>query len=130
MSRAPMVYADAGAVTGFSGYDVTVPTPGFYKMSLVHGGHPVAIEILYGPPRDPDTGEIMDRSWRFQATANGQPIDLDLVWPRCGRAPITATEAAYLTGLQAWAAEHAPASPQANPARRIDLLDADTPMPF
>jgi hypothetical protein len=99
-------------------------------MRLVHGGHPVAIEIFYGPPRDPDTGEVMDRGWRYQATANGQPIDLDFVWPRAGREPITAAEAAYLADLQTWARKNAPNSPQADPRKKIDLLDSSTPLPF
>jgi hypothetical protein len=131
MSRAPLVYADAErAAPVAGGYSVEAPTAGWYRYRLVAGGHPVAIRIWFGAPLDPVTGEELDRSHRWQATANGEAVDLDRVWPACGREPINATESAYLTGLAAWAQEHAPDSPQANPRKRIDLLNADTPLPF
>jgi hypothetical protein len=111
-----------------AGYDASIPNAGWYRYKLRAGGHPVAVRIWFGAPHDPVTGEELDRGWRWQATANGEPIDLDRVWPSCGRDPITECEGRYLAGLQAWATEHAPASPAADPNRRIDLLTA--PMPF
>ena len=129
MSRAPLVYANAEPVGPIAaGYSVEAPTVGWYRYRLVAGGHPVAIRIWHGPPLDPVTGEELDRSYRWQATANGEPVDLDRCWPACGREPITATEAAYLTGLAAWAQQNAPDSAAANPRRKIDLLNE--PMPF
>jgi len=131
MSRARLVYADAAPPAApASGSSVETPQAGWYSHRLVAGGHPVAVKIWFGPPHDPVTGEEMDRHWRWQATANGAPIDIDLVWPRCGREPIAATEAEYLTGLSAWAKQNAPESPAANPHKKIDLLSPATLMPF
>lgn len=101
-----------------------VPVAGYYRMKLRRGGMYVAVRIWHGPPHDPVTGEELDRSWRFQATINGEPAELDRVWPSCAGEPITEAEAAYLTNLQAWGREHAPDSPQANPHRKVDLLSA------
>lgn len=112
------------------GYRVDTPEAGFYRHRLVRDGHPVAVRIWFGAPLDPVTGEELDRGWRWQATANGEQIDIDRVWPNCGVSPITEAEAAYLTGLQSWARKNAPSSPQANPRKKIDLLDTDTPLPF
>lgn len=131
MSRARSVYADAAPVTAAAaGYSADVPTAGWYRFRLVSGGHPVAVKIWHGPPHDPDTGEELDRGWRWQAQANGEPIDLDRVWPGCAREPIPAAEAEYLLGVAVWARENAPDSPQANPRKKIDLLDSATPLPF
>lgn len=108
-------------------YSAAEPTAGTYQISLVRGGPKVGILIWHGPPKDPVTGEELDRSWRWQAEANGEPIDLDRVWPACGREPITAAEYAYLTANARWAARHAPQLPAANPLRPIDLLAAALP---
>lgn len=127
MTRALIDYTARTTVKA-TGFDPDVPVAGTYKSRLISGGMYVAVRIWNGPPCDPDTGEEMDRSWRWQATANGQPVALDRVWPRCADAPIDEAEAAYLTGLQEWGRANAPSSPQANPNRRINLLDA--PLPF
>lgn len=108
----------------FEGFDVDQPVAGLYRMCLARGAHPVGIRIWYGPPLDPDTGEEMDRSWRWQATANGRPIDLQRVWPKCADEPIGQAEHDHLARVQAWGEAHAPDSPQANPDRPVDLLRA------
>lgn len=104
------------------------PVAGYYRMRLVCGGCLVGIRIWFGPPRDPETGELLDRGWRWQATANGREIGLDRVWPVCAKDPISYAEHAYLTRLQEWGEENAPDSPQANPHRRADLLSAPIPL--
>ena len=109
-------------------YSVVQPTAGHYQISLVRGGPKVGIRIWHGPPKDPVTGEELDRSWRWQAEANGEPIDLDRIWPACGRDPITAAEYQYLTDMARWAERHQPDAPAANPRRKINLLSA--PLPF
>lgn len=93
-------------------------------MKLVSGGMLVGIKLWYGPPHDPDTGEEMDRSWRWQAHANGRYIDFDRVWPKCTGDPIDEKEYRYLSSLQEWGERHAPTSPEANPKKRIDWLTA------
>lgn len=104
------------------------PQAGYYRMSLRKGGHPVGIRIWFGQPLDPVTGEPLDRSLRWQATANRRPVDLDRVWPQCLREPISKTDHDYLAAMQDWAERNAPDAPQADPTRRIDLNAA--PLPF
>ncbi len=132
MSRAPMDYSAPRAAPPVEAFDpdreADAPVAGFYKTKLSKGGHPVGVRIWFGPPLDPVTGEEMDRSHRWQAHANGRAIDLDRVWPFCGRHQIDEREYRYLAELQTWAERNAPDSPQANPHRRINPLTA--PLPF
>lgn len=118
---APAVPVDprSGAV------DAETPAAGFYRTRLRSGGVYVGIKIFHGAPLDPVTGEELDRSHRWQALCNDKPIDLDRVWPRCAREPVSAKEYAYLTTLQGWAEEHAPDSAIADPTRRIDPLNSE-----
>ena len=127
MSRAPLIYDKVRTSGAFNGFDPDTPNAGTYRMRLRSGAVHVGIRIWYGAPLDPLTGEEMDRSHRWQATANGAHIDLDRAWPKCAADPIDQAEHDYLASLQAWAAEHAPASPQANPTQRINPLTAPTP---
>lgn len=132
MTRPRTIYAAGG--NGFAvpaaSYRADEPTAGWYKFRLVRGGHPVAVRIWHGPPHCPDTGEEMDRSHRWQASANGRQIEVDRVWPACGRDPIDEAEAQHLIGLETWGRANAPDGPQANPHRPVDLLSAATPLPF
>jgi hypothetical protein len=96
-------------------------------MALRSGAAPVGIRIWFGQPYDPVTGELMDRSLRWQAEANGEPIALEQVWPRCAREPIDEREYRFLTERAAWARENAPTSPHANPHRPIDPMTAPPP---
>lgn len=107
------------------GYGVSIePVAGFYKHKMRSGTHPVGVRIWFGQPLDPETREPLDRSLRWQATANGRDIELDHVWPVCGGTPITQGEHDYLKSVQDWGEHHAPNSPQANPNQRINLLTA------
>lgn len=106
------------------GVDAENPTEGYYRTRLRMGGIQVGIRIFYGPPCDPDTGEEMDRSHRWQAHCNGRYIEFDRVWPKCAADPIDADEYEYLSSLQAWGEQHAPSGPQANPHKPIDMLSA------
>lgn len=129
MSRAPLRYDQRTApAKRFEGFDPDQPFEGHFRMRLVSGGVPVGIRIWYGPPHDPVTGEELDRSWRWQATANDKPIDLERVWPRCAGDPIGEVEHAYLVAQQRWGERHAPDSPQADPTRKVDLLSAPIPL--
>lgn len=110
--------------------DVTEPEPGFFRMKLRGGGVLVGIRIWHGAPRDPVTGDEMDRSWRWQAECNGEPIDFERVWPQCAGDPITEAEYRAYSQRQRWAREKAPKSAYADPGRRLDLLSASNPLPF
>lgn len=110
------------------GFDADVPIAGHYRMALVRGGVKVGIRIWFGAPLDPIDGSELDRSHRWQATANGKYIDLQRVWPKCADDPVTEAEHDYLCGLQAWGKAHAPDSAFADPNQRINPLT--TPPPF
>lgn len=112
------------------------PIAGYYRMALLRGAPPVGIRIFYGPPKDPVTGEIMDRSHRWQAEANGTPIDLERVWPVCAKEALHPTGAQsdaakieydLLARTQKWAVENDPWDPRATPRRRTDWATASPP---
>lgn len=124
MSRAHLTYNERREPVQAVGFNPDVPIAGLYRMSLVSKGVPVGVKIWHGPPHDPVTGEELDRGWRWQATANGRPVDLERAWPKCADAPIDQAEHDYLTSLQDWGEAHAPSSPQANPKRAVDFLRA------
>lgn len=130
MSRTAVAYgAERNRVAGGGqGYSAEAPTAGFYRFRLRHDGHPGGVRIWRGPQLDPIDGSELDRHHVWHATFNGAPIDLDRVWPRCGRDPITEAEHEYYCKLQGWAECNAPDSPQADASRKIDLLTA--PLPF
>lgn len=114
----------------FDGFRVDEPVAGFYRYRLRSGAVYGVARIWYGPPKDPLTGEEMDRSWRWQAEFNGEYIDLDRVWPACGRQPVDEAEYRRAIKQQAWAREHAPNSAYADSKRKVDLLSTRTPLPF
>ena len=120
--------AVARPVAGALGAEV--PTAGFYRHKLRGGSIPVAVKVWHGAPLDPVTGEELDRGWRWQATADGEPIPLDDVWPECGKRPITEVEYAAAIKRRAWAQKAAPASSYAIPGKRYDPLSRDEPLPF
>jgi hypothetical protein len=100
------------------------PVTGYYRFRWRRGAPACGVRIWYGPPRDPDTGEEMDRSWRWQAQVNGRYVDLRRVWPVCGAEPISPDEHDYL----AYRAQVATAAdPYSAPAKRVDMLTAALP---
>lgn len=121
MTRAPIIYDEERPLSA-GGYDPDTPTAGYYRMKLRSGGALAGIRIWYGPPADPVTGEPLDRSWRWQAEANGEIIDIERVWPRCADAAISEAEYRVHCAKQDWAREHAPGSALADPRRRHDPL--------
>jgi len=63
--------------------------------------------------------DTCDRYPRLEAEINGRPADVDRVWTSGRR--VTMAEYLFLKADRAWAREHAPQSPEANPWRPIDL---------
>lgn len=110
------------------------PSPGFYAVRLVRGGIEVAARITCGPSSDPDTGELLDRSWHFAAELNGEP-DRDprpepneRVWMVAERGRrIGEAEYRYLLADRAWAARFRPSLPESQTNRPIDWLTVPTP---
>lgn len=123
-ARREPVRAAAGA------QDVSTPVAGFYRFRLSAGSVIGGVELFYGPPNDPVTGEVLDRSWRWQALFDDQPVDFDRVWPGCTGSPVTEAEYRALVARREWARTNAPNSAYARIGRKIDLLSAATPMPF
>lgn len=111
-------------MTRSQGIDVEQPIAGYYRMKLRSGGVYGIVRIWHGPPLDPVTGEELDRSWRWQALFNGEPIDFEDAWPVCAK--MTATEQDYRIAInrQAWAQKHAPKSGYADARARHDPLNA------
>lgn len=131
MSRAHTDYAQARAAQRFEGLDVEKPEPGFYKFKLSRDTVLRAVQLWYGPPADPETGEIMDRSWRWQARMDdGELIEFDRCWPQCARDPITEAEFKRCKARTDWAREHAADSAYAERGVKIDLLSRSHPLPF
>jgi hypothetical protein len=114
-----------------SGYqDVSQPNAGFFRFKLGGGTIAGGVRIWHGPPHDPVTGEEMDRSWRWQAEFNGEPIPFERVWPACTGSPITDEEYRRYIARQQWARENAPDSAFAERGRRRDPLSLNEPLPF
>jgi len=115
----------AGAV------DVSTPVAGFFRLRMSRSSVAVGVEIRFGPPLDPVTGEEMDRSWRWLAFVNGEPFaDFDRIWPQCAATPITEQECRRYCTRQDWARKHAPDSAYAEAGRKLDPLSLQNPMPF
>lgn len=133
MSRSAVPYAqrEVRAVAVANAVDVTEPAAGFYKVKLSRDTVLRAVQLWYGPPADPVTGEELDRSWRWQAMLDdGALIDLDRVWPVCARDPITEQEFKRCSARVEWAREHAPTSAYAERGVKLDPLSTDMPLPF
>lgn len=99
---------------------VDQPVAGFYRRRLVKNGPWVAVLIVHGRPRDPVTGEELDRSPRWQAWLDGKEVDVFQVWPECSGAPIDKAEYLHLRNVSDWAREHAPYAPEAQPRQSIN----------
>ncbi len=104
---------------------------GFYAVRLTKGGAEVGCEVTYGPTLDPETGEPLDRSWLWVVTINGQVTHCSPMKPpagaRFGRR-IDEAEYRFLIDDRAWAAEHAPYLPEADPRRAVPR--SERPIPF
>lgn len=114
---------------------VDLPVPGYYRRTLVRGGPLVGCAIIHEPTADPETGQPLDRSHWWSAVIDGEPVGEPGIEPTpqvmdiwTSGEPIPEAEYRYLTELAAWARQHAPEHPAANPRRRIDLatLPIDT----
>lgn len=83
------------------------PTSGFYLYRallerLPNGrwlrGPEQPVCIWFGPPSDPVTGELLERSYRWQALLDGRETDIDTVWPFVAGNKITETEYENMRG--------------------------------
>lgn len=129
MSRPLVDYATPRATIDFAGFDADKPIAGLYRHRLRSGGVAVAVEIFFGPPINPDFDpagdepEYLDRSPRWQARINGDPVEIDEVWPACAAKPIGREEADHLASLQRWGVEHGHVA-LADPRRALSPLES------
>jgi hypothetical protein len=115
--------------------NIARPEPGYFRMRLVKGGPLVGARIVYQPTPDPETGDLLDRSWYWSAVVNDERIGdpcvrpsdaVFRIWESGER--IDEPEYAYLIASARWASEFAPDDPMARPREKIDLMS--TPIPF
>lgn len=131
MTRAHLSYSNPETRAGdtATGLSVETPVAGYYRMRLRSGSVLVGVRIWHGPPADPVTGTVLDRSWRWQAEVNGEYFDdFDRVWPVCARGPITEAEYQQYCRMQHWARENAPDTAHADPRRKRNLLTDPLPI--
>lgn len=108
--------------------DATQPVAGYYRMKLVRGGPFVGIRIWHGAPREPWTGDIMDRAPCWNAQANGEWIDFERVWPVCTADPIDEATYRELCALKRDALAAGDAySAFATPKKAVDWSTATPP---
>ena len=109
MTRARLDYSDRRDVRA-AGFDPDQPIAGYYRFRMRSGGAFCGVRIWHGQPLDPETGEELDRSLRWNA--------------------LLADEYKHFCRVQTWAREKAPDSAFADPRRKIDLLSTSNPLPF
>lgn len=107
--------------------DADTPRAGFYRTKLIRGGPWVPVRIWFGPPHDPDTGELMDRSLRWQAERDGKPVDIDRVWPFCGAQPISEQEYRFMRDRADYVRAFKQEDAHASPTTKINLLTSPIP---
>lgn len=108
---------------------IDIPQAGLYQVRLFKGAVFVAVRIWYGAPPDPDNpGELLDRSHRWMAERDGQPIDVFRVWPDCSNKRITEAEYRFLLARADHAEKYEPDSPFADPRRPVDLMKTKPPV--
>lgn len=101
---------------------------------------PLPVRIWWGPPADPETGEPLDRSPRWQVSVAGQIVDEEPLrvgcslftsladfWPACAKHPITIEDHDYRLSLARWAGEYDPNDPRGDTQAVIDPMTATLP---
>ena len=115
--------AKAGYAVNLDGTDT--PVAGFYRGKFRSNGALCGLRVWYGAPADPVTGEIMDRSHRWQIEVGGivaQDIDVEARFWRLCRERITENAYQKLCAQAAWARDNAPQSSLADPRRKSNPL--------
>ena len=114
---------------------------GYYLIQSSRGRRvDVPVRVWFGQPLDPETGEQMDRSQRWQIQVGLQLLeelpmrvgalwinDITDIWPHCARWPISQEEFAYRVERNSWAAAYDETDPHGEIASRIDPLTCRLP---
>lgn len=96
------------------------PVAGFYRMRLAAGGPWVPVSI------EPYGSEFS----ALVAIVGDDRADLFNTWNWCCGQPISKAEYKYMIAARDWEAQYDPASPLANPRRRIDIGSLPPPEDF
>lgn len=116
---------------------------GFYLIRLDRSRRvSVPVRVWFGPPADPDTGDELDRSPRWQVQVGFQLLeeealplriggvwiqDLSDVWPSCATDPIDEIDWRYRLERAEWATDHAPEDAYSQLGGRIDPMTCVLP---
>lgn len=100
----------------------------------------IPIRIWFGAPLDPDTGEELDRSHRWQIMIGNRLVEQDPffvggisvtsladIWPACRNDPIDSEDYAFRIERQEWAAEYDPGDAFATPGGKISPMTVQLP---
>lgn len=116
---------------------------GYYQITRWRSERvPIPFRVWYGPPADPETDEILDRSPRWQIAVGGNVLDsldpvtiggfaienLEDLWPRFSAERITKGEHDFMVARAAWASEHDETDPYGSSSGRIDPMTVRLPM--
>jgi hypothetical protein len=98
------------------------PEPGYWLVKAVKRGPLIPAAILWldtrSEPGNPDN--LMERSPHLCGFLAGEPVSPWSIWERRG-IPIDEARYRFEVADGAWAKEHAPQEPKANPRQPIDL---------
>ena len=114
---------------------------GYYLLSLARAGRvSIPVRVWFGPPRDPETLEELDRSHRWQIQVGfrlleDEPLviggirisDITDVWPRVARDPIDEVDWRYRLARAEWAVDHDENDPFSQLGGRIDPMTCSLP---
>ena len=104
---------------------VDIPEAGYYKRRFVRGGPWVPVRLWFGAPRDPITGDELERSHRWQAEVRGLAVTDEIevldTWIGCAGNPITETEYADMLSKIEHAETRDQRLPEFKPDQKIDL---------
>lgn len=117
------------------------PRAGFFRVCLCRRRKPgqgrvyVGAEIIHEPTRDPDTGELLDRSWYYRAVIDGKVRDKPSPSPSSrvwfiwhSGIEISQEEYEFLVADRRWARRWAPGEPEANPTEPVDWRTLPLPV--
>jgi hypothetical protein len=114
---------------------------GFYLLQSSRGKRvDVPVRVWFGPPADPETGEELDRSPRWQIQIGFQLLEdepmrvggywfneITDVWPTCQRWPIDEADYRYRLERASWAADYDPEDAYSQIGGRIDPMTCRLP---
>lgn len=124
-------------------FGATPLVEGFYQITRWRSKRvPIPFRVWWGPPADPETGELLDRSPRWQISVGGnvledlQPVTIggfaietiDDLWPRFAADRITAGEHDFMVARASWASEHDETDPYGSSSGKIDPMTVRLPM--